>query len=105
MFPHNLVFIVLASLLLSELSAANPEDIASAYGGIDMVSLATGYSRPLFDAPVSASIVSRRDIEDSGARNLAELLQTVTSYYVASPDGGRTASLLARGRESRVLIP
>jgi outer membrane receptor for ferrienterochelin and colicins len=83
---------------------ADPEDIAGAYGGIDMVSLATGYTRPLFDAPVSASIVSRRDIEDSGARNLAELLQTVTSYYVVSPDGGRTTFLAVRGLESRVLI-
>ncbi len=104
MFPHNLVFIVLASLLLSELSAASPEDVATAYGGIDMVSLATGYSRPLFDAPVSASIVSRRDMVDSGARNLAELLQTVTSYYVESPDGGRTTNIAVRGLESRVLL-
>jgi iron complex outermembrane receptor protein len=83
---------------------ADPEDIANAYGGIDMVSLATGYSRPLFDAPVNASIVSRREILDSGARNLAELLQTVTSYYVESPDGGRTTYLAVRGLESRVLI-
>jgi len=83
---------------------AGPEDIAGVYGGTDMVSLATGYSRPLFDAPVSASIVSRHDIEGSGARNLAELLQTVTSYYVVSPDGGRTTNLVVRGLESRVLI-
>src|SRR5258707_6640101 len=99
MFPHNLVFIVLASLLLSELSAASPEDVATAYGGIDMVSLATGYSRPLFDAPVSASIVSRRDVVDSGARHLAELLQTVTSYSLESPDGGRPPNIPLRGLE------
>jgi len=101
---RSLLLFALASFTVSPVAYAGPEDIAGAYGGTDMVSLATGYSRPLFDAPVSASIVSRHDIEDSGARNLAELLQPVTSYYVASPDGGRTTNLVVRGLESRVLI-
>jgi outer membrane receptor for ferrienterochelin and colicins len=101
---RSLPLFALASFTVSLAVSAGPEDIAGAYGGTDMVSLATGYSRPLFDAPVSASIVSRHDIEDSGARNLAELLQTVTSYYVASPDGGRTTNLAVRGLESRTLI-
>lgn len=102
--PRSWSLVALASFALGQQINAAPEDIAGAYGGIDMVSLATGYTRPLFDAPVSASIVSRHDIEDSGARNLAELLQTVTSYYVVSPDGGRTTFLAVRGLESRVLI-
>ena len=83
---------------------AQTEDVDSAFGGAASISLATGYTKPLFDAPVSATVVQRRDIEDSGARNLGELLQTVTSYYVVSPDGGRSTSLAVRGLESRVLI-
>jgi iron complex outermembrane receptor protein len=92
------------SIMIGAASLSAPEDVAAAYGGVDMVSLATGYSRPLFEAPVSASIISRRDIVDSGARNLSELLQRVTSYYVESPDGGRTTNIAVRGLESRVLI-
>lgn len=100
-----IVFVVLAACLtLGRVAYGDPEDVGNAYGSTDMVSLATGYSRPLFDAPVNASIVSRHDILDSGARNVAELLQTVTSYYVESPDGGRTTNLAVRGLESRVLI-
>jgi len=91
-------------MTLGQVTWSAPEDVTTAYGGLDMVSLATGYSRPLFDAPVNASIISRRDIVDSGARNLSELLQTVTSYYVVSPDGGRTTNITVRGLESRVLI-
>src|SRR3984957_5924908 len=106
MFPRNsfLLWSGILSFFVAQVALSAPEDIAAAYGGTDMVSLATGYSRPLFDAPVSATIVSRRDILDSGARNLAELLQTVTSYYVESPDGGRTTNIAVRGLESRVLI-
>jgi outer membrane receptor for ferrienterochelin and colicins len=102
--PRSLPLFALASFTVGHVAVAGPEDMAGAYGGTDIVSLATGYSRPLFDAPMSASIISRRDIQDSGARNLAELLQTVTSYYVASPDGGRTTNFVVRGLESRVLI-
>jgi hypothetical protein len=32
------------------------------------------------------------------------VLVVVTSYYVASPDGGRTTNLVVRDPESRVLI-
>ena len=106
MFHRNpfLLWSGLLSIYVAQVALSAPEDIAAAYGGTEMVSLATGYSRALFDAPVSATIVSRRDILDSGARNLAELLQTVTSYYVESPDGGRTTNIAVRGLESRVLI-
>jgi hypothetical protein len=45
----------LASFTVSPIAFAGAEDIAGVYGGTDMVSLATGYSRPLFDAPVSGS--------------------------------------------------
>jgi len=83
---------------------AAPEDVSSVFGNAQTVTLATGYSRALFDAPVSATIVTRQEIEQSGVRTLAELLQTVTSYYVSSPDGGRTTNIVVRGLESRVLI-
>lgn len=106
MFQFNFArkVVTIAGLSLSTLVLAAPEDVGIVYGNAESVSLATGYSRPLFDAPVSASIVTRREIDNSGARNLAELLQTVTSYYVESSDGGRTAALAVRGLESRVLI-
>jgi iron complex outermembrane receptor protein len=97
--------IIIAAILCSPAAkSGESEDVTAALGNPEMISLATGYSRPLFDAPVSATIVTRRDIEESGARNLLELLQTVTSYYVESPDGGRSTVLAVRGLENRVLI-
>jgi outer membrane receptor protein involved in Fe transport len=97
--------IIIAAVLCSPSAKSSAtEDVSAALGNSEMISLATGYSRPLFDAPISATIVTRQDIEASGARTLLELLQTVTSYYIESPDGGRSTVLTVRGLENRVLI-
>lgn len=56
------------------------EDLGSAYGSREIISLATGYERALFDAPVSATTISREEIQQSGVRSLGELLERVPSY-------------------------
>jgi len=92
--------------LLSEPSLpqeSSSEDIGSVYGGSEIISLATGYERALFDAPVSASIISREQIEQSGARSLAELLERVPGYYLTSNDA-RSTQITVRGLTQRVLI-
>lgn len=79
------------------------EDLSSVYGGTEVISLATGYERALFDAPVTASIISREEIEHSGARSLAELLERVPGYYLTSNDA-RSTQITVRGLTQRVLI-
>lgn len=79
------------------------EDLTSAYGGSEVISLATGYERALFDAPVTASIISRDEIQQSGVRSLAELLERVPGYYITSNDA-RSTQITVRGLTQRVLI-
>lgn len=79
------------------------EDLTSAYGSSEVISLATGYERALFDAPVTASIISRDEIQQSGARSLAELLERVPGYYITSNDA-RSTQITVRGLTQRVLI-
>lgn len=79
------------------------EDLSSAYGSPEVISLATGYERTLFDAPVTASIISREEINQSGARSLAELLERVPGYYLTSNDA-RSTQITVRGLTQRVLI-
>ena len=40
------------------------------------------------DIPAAATVIDREEIEDSGARNLAELLRTVTGVHVSDGVGG-----------------
>ena len=53
--------IIIAAILCSPAAkSGESEDVTAALGNPQMISLATGYSRPLFDAPVSATIVTRQ---------------------------------------------
>ena len=96
----------LSILAISQTAGASgepPDELGALYGGDQSITLATGYTRPLFDAPANATIVSRDQIERLGANNLAELLQTVSAYYLSSNDAYSTA-ITVRGITSRVLI-
>ena len=79
------------------------EDLGSAYGSREIISLATGYERALFDAPVSATTISREEIQRSGVRSLGELLERVPGYYLTSNDA-RSTQITVRGLTQRVLI-
>lgn len=62
-----------------------PEDVdlLTAYGGADVVSIATGRQQPLRQAPAVASVVTRDDIRASGARTLSEALVGVPGLHVS----------------------
>ena len=83
--------------------AADSEDIARLYGADDIISLATGYARPLFDAPATAYTISRTQIEALGAANLHQVLETLPGFYPSTNDG-RSFQAAARGITNRVLI-
>lgn len=79
------------------------EDLSATFGSAEVISLATGYERALFDAPVTATIISRSEIQRSGARSLADLLERVPGYYITSNDA-RSTQVTVRGLTQRVLI-
>lgn len=95
---------VLAFMLSSmTVCAADSEDISRLYGGDSMISLATGYSRPLFDAPTTAFTITRQQIQSLGASNLHQVLETLPGFYPATNDG-RSFQASVRGITNRVLI-
>jgi outer membrane receptor for ferrienterochelin and colicins len=100
--PWAVVMIICAVSRLA-IAEGSSDELQAIYGNDQSISLATGYSRSLRDAPVSATIVSRDEIVQSGAMNLAELLQTVSAYYLSSNDAHST-SITVRGISSRVLV-
>jgi outer membrane receptor for ferrienterochelin and colicins len=83
--------------------AVESEDISHLYGADSMISLATGYSRPLFDAPATAYTITREQIQALGAENLVQVLQTLPGFYPATNDG-RSYQSSVRGITNRVLI-
>ncbi|MCB1954824.1 MAG: TonB-dependent receptor [Rhodocyclaceae bacterium] len=68
-------------------SAANQmavdADLLNAYGGADLVSIATGRAQPLRQAPAIASVVTRDDIRALGAHTLSEALVGVPGLHVS----------------------
>lgn len=89
------LLITLAAMVLFQ--AADPteaqymgdkEEFEQALGDVETVSIATGRPQPLQTAPAVASVITAEDIRNSGARNLAEILNLVPGFYV-----GQTANL------------
>jgi outer membrane receptor for ferrienterochelin and colicin len=68
-------------LMLSTPVMANGED-SSIFGDIDTVSIATGMERPIITAPAVASVFSAKYIKNSGAKNLADILNMVPGIHV-----------------------
>ena len=59
---------------------------------------ATGYPQPLSSALPSVSVITRAQIEESGAQNLTTLLQQVAGLQVTSNGGpGQTGNVFVRG--------
>lgn len=69
--------------------AEEAEEFEQAFGDVETVSIATGRRQSLQTAPAVASVITAEDIRDSGARNLAEILNLVPGIHI-----GRTANLL-----------
>lgn len=52
------------------------------YGDDELVSIATGSSKPIYKAPAVATVISAKQIKAMGARNLDEILETVPGLHV-----------------------
>ncbi|MCF6361895.1 MAG: TonB-dependent receptor [Gammaproteobacteria bacterium] len=74
-----------SALLLAAPLAAQSLDEDDAFMMMDeeMISIATGGLQPLSQAPAVATVITSRDIEAMGARNLDEVLETVPGLHVS----------------------
>lgn len=79
------------------------EDLGSVFGGNDSIALATGYEHSLFDAPATATVVTREDISRAGYTSLADVIAHTPGFHVTTSDG-RSTKVIARGITSRLLV-
>lgn len=70
------------------------------WGEVPVVMSATRMSQPVIDAPVAVTVIDRRMIEASGAREIPELFRLVPGFIVGYHDG-HTASVNSHLSEDR----
>lgn len=58
------------------------EDLALAYGGKDVVHIATGNEQPLRSAPAAATVITAEEMAAMGATDLDEVLEAVPGVHV-----------------------
>ncbi len=58
-------------------------DLAQVYGGKDMVSIATGSRQSLARAPAATTVITALDIQEIGATDIDQVLETVPGLHVA----------------------
>jgi len=60
-----------------------------------LIGAATGSPKPLYRAPAVGTVITAQDIEDIGATNLSEVLETVPGLHVSLNTAGRTDPIFA----------
>ena len=73
------------------------EDLVSAYGDEEIISLATGRSQPISRAPAVATVITAKDIEEMGATNLDQVLESVPGVHVSRSSGRFSPVISIRG--------
>ena len=86
------------ALAASSLAAQAQAESGGATALPPVVVSATGYPQPLSQALPSVSVITREQIEESGAQNLTTLLQQVAGVQVTSNGGpGQSGNVFVRG--------
>ena len=73
------------------------EDLMALYGGEEFISIATGVDQPLHKAPAVVSVLTANDIEQIGATDIDEILETVPGLHVARDAAGYNPVYTFRG--------
>ena len=81
----------------AQLLEVGEEDVFGAYGGEDLISLATGRSQPVSQAPAVATLITAEQIREMGARTLNEVLETVPGVHVGLSSQGFSPIISIRG--------
>ena len=72
-------------------------ELMSLYGGEEFISIATGSEQPIHKAPAVASVVTEKQIEQMGATDIDEILETIPGLHVARDAGGYNPIYTFRG--------
>ncbi|MEH6466427.1 MAG: TonB-dependent receptor [Porticoccus sp.] len=94
------VAVLLLSPLASwadEASDASEMELMSLYGGEEFISIATGSEQPIHKAPAVASVVTEKQIEQMGATDIDEVLETIPGLHVARDAAGYNPIYTFRG--------
>lgn len=89
--------LALASNGVSAASTTDEEDLARAYGGEEMVTLATGRRQALSRAPSIASVITADDIRAMGAVDLDQALAAVPGLHTSYSSIGYNPVYVMRG--------
>lgn len=73
------------------------EALLNLYGNEEMISLATGNSKPISRAPAIATVITAEDIKEIGATDLDQVLETVPGLHVARNPRGYNPIYTFRG--------
>jgi iron complex outermembrane receptor protein len=89
-------------LLASQVAAQEPteEDLLLSFGDEDFVSIATGRRQLISKAPSVASVITAKDIEELGADNLDEVLESVPGLHVGASSLRLSPKYIVRGISS-----
>ena len=59
------------------------EELVNAFGDEEIISLATGRSQAISRAPAVATVITAKDIEEMGATNLDQVLETIPGVHMS----------------------
>jgi len=91
------VFFVTLGCFADDFGEASDMDLMSLYGGEEFISIATGVTQPIAKAPAVASVVTAKEIEKMGARDIDEVLETIPGLHVARGTNGYNSIYTFRG--------
>lgn len=81
---RSMVFVVLMFLASVGNASAPEEELASAFGDAEFVTIATGTKQPRALAPAVTAVLTAAEIEASGATNLEQALEAIPGIHVST---------------------
>ena len=90
-----LIFFCCASTYAYEGDAE--ENLMALYGGEEFISIVTGTEQPLHKAPAVVSVLTAKEIEQIGATDIDDILETVPGLHVSRDAAGYNPKYTFRG--------
>jgi outer membrane receptor for monomeric catechols len=88
------------SMASALVAAQDDDELASTFGDVQTVSIATGSQKSLLLAPAVASVITAADIKAMGATDLDQVLESVPGLHVARQAALYAPNYLIRGISS-----
>ena len=96
------VILILGIMKVGCSVASEEEFLDLAYGDSRYVTIATGNHQSLLNAPAIASVITREDIEASGAMSLDDILRSVPGLHVTYSPSAYNSIYIFRGLATQV---